>query len=150
MKLKHLARVMRPWLSTGRSATRLSWSACISERGRGVRVRSASRSVGSIIDGEYLKPLFHYLTLLFTFPSGAICGAFHAPRPPGEPPLQQHAEAAAQPEQCHPQAVEGSTPGSGVWERALGWQVLILTSLLYIQIETMAGLGSITNVFCNY
>lgn len=79
-----------------------------------MRVRSASRSVGSIIDGEYLKPLFHYLTLLITFPSGAICGAFHAQRPPGEPPLQQHVEAAAQPEQCHPQAVEGSTAGSGV------------------------------------
>ncbi len=46
--------------------------------------------------------------------SGAICGAFLTPRPPGEPTLQQHVEAAAQPEQRHPQAVEGSTPGSGV------------------------------------
>lgn len=65
-------------------------------------------------------PLRSSLADSFTFPSGAICGAFLAPQPPGEPSLQQHAQAAAQPERCHPQAVEGSAPGFGVRKGALG------------------------------
>lgn len=65
------------------------------------------------------KLLSHELFLL-SYPSGAVCGTFLTSRPPGELALQQHVEAATQPKQRHPQAVEGSTTGSGVRERALG------------------------------
>lgn len=46
--------------------------------------------------------------------SGAVCGAVLSTRPSGEPALQQHAKAAAQSEQRHPQAVEGSPTESGL------------------------------------
>lgn len=75
---------------------------------------SFSALVWTLSDVGLVQSLCSHELFLFTFPSGAICGAFLTPRPPGEPTLQQHVEAAAQPEQRHSQAVEGSTPGSGV------------------------------------
>lgn len=112
--------------SQGHETMALYWKECYEafmvslhkrERERGeskIRFQVSWISNKQIIIESYFPLLLCHEVFLFSDPSGAICGALFTSRPSGEPALQQHAEAAAQPDQRHPQAVEGSTTGSGV------------------------------------
>lgn len=112
--------------SQGHETMALYWKDCYEafmvslhkrERERGeskIRFQVSVFSNKQVITEASLMHVSERECFLFSSPSGAVCGAVFTPRPSGEPALQQHVEAAAQPEQRHPQAVEGSAARSGV------------------------------------